>query len=147
MKLITRDRPAMNFPVLSTFFDDFFRDDKNFFPSWKNGAQLPAVNVSEKDDSFELEVAAPGLKKSDFNIEVKDGVMTVSSEVQSEKEEKEENYTRKEFSYTAFSRSFWLPQGVKEDNIKATYKEGILTVVIPKLEVKAVPPPKKVKIS
>jgi HSP20 family protein len=102
-------------------FDDFFRKD------W-----IPAVNVSETDKSYDIELAAPGLKKEDFHIKVENGVLTISSEKKTEKETKEKNYTRKEFNYSSFSRSFTLPENVKEDGIKASYDNGLLKLNVVK---------------
>lgn len=104
------------------FFDhDFFRKDL-----------FPAVNVEETDNAFALEMAVPGLKKEDFRIEVENGVLTVSGESKQEKEEKDKKYTRKEFSYSSFSRSFTLPENTSEEDITAAYNDGILKLTIAK---------------
>lgn len=93
---------------------------------------VPAVNVRETDKAFEVEVAAPGLTKKDFKITAENGLLTISSERNEEREEKEKDYTRKEFSYSAFSRSFSLPENINEDDIKARYEDGILKLDISK---------------
>ncbi|MBT8219766.1 MAG: Hsp20/alpha crystallin family protein [Bacteroidia bacterium] len=119
------------FPTVSSAFEPFF----NFDSPWdKFNFEMnnPAVNITDTDKEFMMEVAAPGMKKSDFDIEVDNHVLTISSEEESSTETKEENYTRKEFSYSSFRRSFTLPENVLEDKIKATYKDGILKVHIPK---------------
>ncbi|MGQ7871180.1 Hsp20/alpha crystallin family protein [Sunxiuqinia sp. sy24] len=118
------------------FFDDFF--GRNFWndvfdkPEWNSN---PAVNVYEKKDDFEIEVAAPGLDKKDFHIDLKDNVLTVSSEKQETKEEKDgEKIVFSEFNYSSFSRSFRLPEGVDANKIKATHKNGVLKIALPKRE-------------
>ena len=121
--------------------DDFFG------PDWMGGLAsvndtLPAVNIKENEEDFELELAIPGKKKEDFNVEVDNNVLTVSMETQQEDEQKEDNYTRREFSYTSFRRSFTLPETVNEDKINANYKDGILRFTLPKKE-EALPKPKR----
>ncbi|MBP6009854.1 MAG: Hsp20/alpha crystallin family protein [Bacteroidia bacterium] len=93
---------------------------------------MPAVNVKDGKDQYEIEVAAPGLKKEDFKIRVEHGILTISSEQKSEKESKEGEYTRREFNYQSFSRSFALPQDVKEEDIQASYADGILKLLVAK---------------
>ena len=133
MSLIKWKKRNGMFPSVSSVFDNFFDESANFFESWRNGSSLPSVNVKDGEKNYSLEVAAPGLSKKDFNIEVDKGVLTISSETKKEDKEETENYTRQEFSYSSFSRSFWLPEEVKEDDIQATYKDGILTVNVPKV--------------
>lgn len=95
-------------------------------------AQLPAVNINETEKEFQLEVAAPGMKKSDFNLEVENDLLTISAQREASSETKEDNFLRKEFSYQSFARSFHLPEGVVSDDIQAEYKDGILKLSIPK---------------
>lgn len=121
-----------------TLFDRFF--DNDLF-DWSNknfsltNTTLPSVNILEDDNSYEVEMAAPSLNKDDFKIELNNDVLTISSEKQTENETKEgQRYTRKEFSYQSFSRSFTLPDSVDSDKIKAKYENGILKVTIPKRE-------------
>lgn len=110
-----------------SWLSDFFDGDRYFDAEWLRRVTVPAVNVKETDNGFEIELAAPGMTKKDFNITVDNHVMTISSEKKEEKkEEKDTDYTRREFSYSSFSRSFTLPENVVEDDIKATYEEGIL---------------------
>ena len=96
----------------------------------------PAVNVKETDKAFILEVAAPGMKKDDINVVVEpNNILVISSETSDSKEEKEEGkYTRKEFTYSAFKRSFALPDNVQADSVDAQYNDGILLLTIPKME-------------
>ena len=114
--------------------DDFFSDGDWFKPAIK-GVSIPAVNVTESKNAFKLEVGAPGFKKNDFKIEVNNGYLTISGENKSEKEDKEDKITRREFSYNKFTRSFTLPENVKSDDISAKYEDGILWVTLPKSEV------------
>ena len=121
-------------PVVPTFFDTLF--GKDFFDYNLNNAMatLPAANIKETKDNFVLELAAPGMKKSDFKIEVNNNVLNISSEKENIKDESNEGFTRKEFSYHSFSRSFNLPQSVNKDSITASYTDGLLNVSIPKRE-------------
>jgi len=105
---------------------------------------LPAVNVRENDQEFTIEVAAPGMKKDDFNINLDNNQLTISSEIKSKSESKEGNYSRKEFSYQSFSRSFRLPVSLVDgDKISAKYDEGILCIRLPKKE-EAKPKPSRI---
>lgn len=122
---------------LPGLLDDFFTRDlfdwgtSNFSGG---GTTLPAVNVKETSDSFEVEMAAPGMNKDDFKVELNNNVLTISSEQKQEHEEKEgEKYSRKEFSYQSFQRSFHLSkEAVDADNIQAKYENGVLRLQIPK---------------
>lgn len=132
--------------VLNRFFD-------SEFDSWLNknysntNTTLPAVNIKETEDAYLLDFAAPGYKKEDFVIELNNDVLTVSSERKVEEEENDENFTKKEFSYESFTRSFNLPELVEGDKIKATYKNGILEIKIPKKEEAKPKPVKQIKVS
>ncbi len=135
------------FPSL---FDRFF--DTDVF-DWSNrhfsttNTTLPAVNIREDDDGYEVEMAAPGLEKKDFKIELNDNVLSISSEKQLENETKEgQQFTRREFSYQSFSRSFTLPNTVDNDKIKAKYDNGVLKVSIPKREEAKKKPVKQITI-
>lgn len=131
------------FPLVSkpanTLLDDFFsRDifdwtDRNFTTL---GSNLPSANLRETENKLIVELAAPGLKKEDFKVEIDNNTLLISSEKQEEKEEsrKKENFVRKEFNYQSFYRSFYLPDYVDENKIEAVYKDGILNVTIPKKE-------------
>ncbi len=118
-----------------------------FKPDWFGGMEnltsnVPAVNIKENEKDYELELAVPGHKKDDFNIEVDKDVLTVSLEVKSEETEKTENYTRREFSLNSFKRAFTLPESIDSDKIDATYVDGILKFTLPKKE-EALPKPKR----
>lgn len=127
------------FPTVNTIFDDFFSKDifdwtdKNFASL---GSSLPSVNLKESDDKLEVDLAAPGMKKEDFKVEIDNNVLMISSEKSEEKEEtrKKDNYVRKEFNYQSFCRSFSLPDSIDENKVEAKYKDGILHVAIEKKE-------------
>jgi len=127
--------------IVSGFFDTEFND---FF-----GKRVcdPSANILEKTDGFELEIAAPGFKKEDFKINLENAVLTISTEVEDEKKEEGKNYTRKEFYYGSFSRSFTLPKSVDSDKIKADYDHGILRIDLPKKAEAKLDIRKEIKIS
>jgi HSP20 family protein len=121
------------------FNDDFFTRDLFNWGLTNNsntGTTIPAVNIKESPNAFEVEMAAPGMTKKDFKIELDSNVLTITSEKNVEHEEKEgEKYSRKEFSYQSFQRTFTLPKEVvDEDKIEAKYENGVLYLVIPKKE-------------
>ncbi|WP_428741013.1 Hsp20/alpha crystallin family protein [Tenacibaculum sp.] len=124
-----------------------FNDKRGLFPLWTNeglrnffntdffeeNSLMPAMNVKEQDDNFEIEFAAPGFSKKDFEITIDNNVLNVSGEKKHEAEEKEENYTRKEFSYNSFKRSLSLPESINTDqDVKAIYENGILKLNLQK---------------
>jgi HSP20 family protein len=120
-----------------TAFDDFFKPWNEWFGNggrWTKELSVPAVNITETDNEFSITVAAPGLKKSDFNIDVEGNMLTISSEKEESKEEKDALYTRKEYNYSSFSRSFTLPEEVNKEKIEATYEDGVLKLALPKKE-------------
>jgi len=122
------------FPAVPNLFDDFFRDWSitNFSDT---NTTLPAVNIKEDDNGFSIEVAAPGMDKKDFDINFDNDLLTISSEKNIDNEEKGDNYTRKEYSYQSFTRSFRIPENtVDSDKITASYKNGELLISIPKKE-------------
>jgi len=131
-------------------FNRFFDTE---FDSWLNknysntNTTLPAVNIKETDDAYLLDFAAPGYKKEDFIIELNNDVLTVSSEKKVENVEEDDKFSKKEFSYQSFTRSFNLPELVEGDKIKATYKNGILEVKIPKKEEAKPKPVRQIKVS
>ena len=105
------------------------------------------MNVREDDKNFTLEVAIPGIDKKDLKIDVNEDVLTISSESKSESEENKNGYKRKEFSYSAFSRSFYVPENVNREKIEANYKDGILTIALPKQEEEKNKITRKIEIS
>lgn len=132
-------KPNSYSPLVSSLFEDVLsRDimdwsDKNFSTM---GSSLPSVNLKETDKKIEVELAAPGLKKEDFKVQIDNNILSISSEKEEEKEEtrKKGNYYRKEFNYQSFCRTFSLPDYADENNINANYKDGILHVEIAKKE-------------
>lgn len=134
---------------LPSFADNFFGDDflSGIFGQ-STGVSKPAVNIKEGKDSFKIEVAAPGLSKKDFKIDIDNDLLTISSEKKEENQEKDgEKYMRREFSYCSFRRSFSLPETVDSDKIKASHKDGVLEITIPKREEAKVKPPRSIDIS
>lgn len=150
MSLIKRN--SWLFPDMPTFFNDFITKDL-----WDWGVNnnsltnttIPAINVRETNDNFEVEVAAPGMQKNDFKVELDGNMLTVRSERQDQREEKEnEKYTRREFSYQSFQRTFQLQKDVvDEEKIQAKYENGLLHLIIPKKEQAKQRPPKMIEIS
>lgn len=136
MSIIKRNNVVFPAFVNEILRPDWFGGIDNF----QNG--LPPVNVKENEKDFELELAAPGRKKEDFNVEIDNGLMTISAEQKSEDTSSDENYTRREFSYTSFKRSFSLPKTINADQINASYEDGVLKFVLPKRE-EALPKPKR----
>jgi len=130
-----------------SWVDDLF--NAPLFPGFAGRAWVnsPAVNVRETHDSYELEVAAPGLTKKDFEVSVDNGLLTISAKKESQKEENNVSYTRREFSYSSFSRTFTLPEGVKQDDIEANYENGILHITLPKTEEAKGKSPRTIRIS
>jgi HSP20 family protein len=118
------------------FVNSWLRDLSNDFFTTEStsSGDIPAVNVIEDEKQFLLHLAVPGMKKEDFKINLENQVLTISNEEKQEKEEKKDNYTRREFYFNCFSRSFMLPKIVVADQIKADYKDGILMISLPKDE-------------
>jgi HSP20 family protein len=143
IKFNNRNRlfPSWNNDSLKSFLsnDEFFKND--FF---EEDSLMPAMNVKEHDDDFEIEFAAPGFSKNDFEVTINDHMLNVCGEKKQEREEKDDDYTRKEFSYNSFRRSLTLPKSVNtEQDVKAIYKNGILKLNLHKKE-EAKEQPKKV---
>ncbi|MEJ2162606.1 MAG: Hsp20/alpha crystallin family protein [Robiginitalea sp.] len=144
-------------PFGNLMTQDFFDLDK-FFDNrmWKSGLMEtdfwngktvePAMNIKETEDYFEIELAAPGFTNKDFNVTIEDGYLNISAEKELSKEEKEDEYTRREFNYTAFERSLMLPESVKEEEIKAKYDDGILRFRLLKKEEAKKRPPKVIEV-
>ena len=152
MKTLVRTNGNL-FPAIPSLLNDLFTDDwfDSSLANWKSsGTTLPAVNVRETNDDFRIEVAAPGMKRDDFKVELDNNVLIISSQREDSREEKDNNddYTRREFSYQSFQRSFTLPEGkVEGDKIAASYVDGILKVTVPKREEAKLKPAKQIAIS
>jgi HSP20 family protein len=126
----------------------FIKPDR-FRSLFSDGADysVPAVNIKESESHFEIEIAAPGQKKEDFRIVLEKNMLTISTENKSQNEDKEGRYTRREFGYSAFSRSFIIPDDVDQDKIKANHNNGILQVELPKMKKEKSPEGKTIQIS
>ena len=151
MKSLVKSNGSL-FPTIPSLFDDFLTRDwlDSSLANWRvTGATLPAVNVMETNDDFRIEVAAPGMRRNDFKVELDNNILTISSEREDKSEEKDSNgnYTRREFSYQSFQRSFTLPENkVLGDKITARYVDGILHVTVPKSEDAKVKPAKEIAV-
>jgi HSP20 family protein len=134
--------------LFPSLFNEFLnRDMFDLANTSFNDSSLPAVNIKETKDDFLVEVAAPGMNKDDFNIEIDNGLLIISTE----KEERNEDisdgeFTRREFSYQSFKRSFTLPKTIYEDKVKANYKDGVLMITLPKREEAKEKPKRMIKI-
>ncbi len=126
----TVNTDAVN-PFVNNVFDSLFTDS---FISDRLVTRVPAVNITETDAAFELELAAPGLQKEDFKISVDKNLITISADKQTGEGDKTKSYSKREFNYSSFSRSFTLPDVVNYNNIEANYAEGVLLVRIGKKE-------------
>ena len=150
MTLVKTNGNLLN--AFPTLFDDFLHRDlfnwdrTNYAAS---GATVPAVNIKENPDSFEVEMAAPGMKKDDFQVELDGNLLTITSEQRNESVENDENtYSRKEFSYQSFQRSFTLPKDVVDvDKIDAKYVDGVLKLIVPKKEEAKQKLPRRIQIN
>jgi HSP20 family protein len=141
-------RKNTSIPSLSSWVDDLFEGSlgTGFLSNFNTGMTLPAVNIKENKDEYFLEIAVPGMKKSDFVIDVDNKILSISSETKTEHEEKDETYTRREFGYSSFKRTFTLPDTVESDKIKAQYKDGILMIHLPKREEAKEKPAKRINV-
>ncbi len=121
---------------LPSVFDDFFKPWNEWFDGGKAGSVLtvPAVNVTENAENYMVSLAVPGVNKNDLKIDVDGNMITISSETEVEKEEKDEKYTRKEYNYNSFSRTFTIPEDVRADSIQARYDNGVLNVTLPRIK-------------
>jgi HSP20 family protein len=134
--------------VWPSLVDEYFKGDilPGFFDV-ESRLTLPAVNITEGKEEYRIDVAAPGLNKEDFKVTLENNVLTVTSEKEEKQEENNDKVMRKEFSYCTFSRSFSLPQTVNAEKIRATHKDGILQVIVPKREEAREKPSREIKIS
>jgi HSP20 family protein len=122
---------------IPTVFDDLFKPWNEWFDNVGISARtinVPAVNITERKDKYEVSLAAPGMKKDDFKIDIDGNMLSISSEKEEKNEEKDKNFSRKEYNYSSFSRSFYLPEEVNQDKIEAKYEEGVLKISLPRKE-------------
>lgn len=120
---------------LTTIFDDFFNTSIADIVGTDFTTNQPSVNIVEEDNRYLLEVAVPGLEKADFNLEVdKDQLIISATKSEEQKEEKEGKFTRREFNFSSFKRSFYMPKTVDKTSVDASYNDGILSIVLNKTE-------------
>lgn len=113
--------------VFESIFNDTFLTDRMV-------SRVPAVNVSETDAEYHIELAAPGLKKEDFKVDLTENVLTISAEKKTEQTESDKKYNKREYSYTSFVRSFALPESINDEHIEAEYTDGVLKIIVAKKE-------------
>lgn len=132
---LVKFNPEKKNNVLMPGFNDIFESvlEDTFF-SGRRVSNLPSVNIADSPDAYQIELAAPGLRKEDFKVSVERDMLTISTEKKSERHQGEVSYTRKEFSYSAFTRAFTLPESADVDRIEASYVDGILKLTLPKKE-------------
>ena len=132
MALVKYNPGVKNFrnESVSSLLDQFFND--SFETGFRGMKFNPQVDISETDKVFEIEVAVPGMQKSDFKIDINKDQLIISGERKRKDEKTEKNYHSVETSYGSFSRTFYLPENIKEDKIEATYEDGILNIILPK---------------
>lgn len=129
--------PTISRPVGFPVFDEFFKPLNEWFERsafFGKTITVPPVNIMEKENSYELVLAAPGMKKEDFNLAFDGTMLTISSVQEESKEKKEQTFTRREFNFFTFSRSFTLPEDVKAELIEAKYEDGLLKIILPRKE-------------
>ena len=135
MLTVKPENGRVQVPGFSNLLGNIFESE---IPTFLNNEWLknvsPSVNIKDTKDAYNIEVAAPGFAKENFNVKVEEGILTISAEENDEKLEEGERFTRKEFAYTSFKRSFTLPKTIVADKIAATYEAGILKVSLPKVE-------------
>lgn len=139
-------------PSLSTpsIFNDLFKPWNEWFDNSGNllgrTLSVPAVNITEQPEAYKVSMAVPGMKKDDFRIDVDGNILTISCEKEGNKEEKNEKYTRKEYNYSSFSRSFTLPEEVSQEKIEARYEDGVLKLVLPRMDMAKKVSTKKIEV-
>ena len=154
MTQLIKKRRNGNGSLFPSLRDDFFGGgllsprlfdfDEDFFT---RRISSPLANITETNKEFKVDLSVPGMKRSDFKVDVDNGILTISSEKEEEKNETDKNYCSCEFSYSSFSRSFTLPDNVDENNINAKYDNGMLEITIPKKEISVAKPKKEIAIA
>ena len=144
----TPNRSTSN-PIWSSWIDDIFNHElpSVFSQNFNTGMSLPMVNIKETEDAYFVEMAVPGLRKSDFQINLDNQILSIATEMEEENGQKEGNYTRREFGYSSFKRIFSLPETVDDGKIEAKYNEGILSIHLPKKEEAKQKPARSIEIS
>ncbi|MEW2921225.1 Hsp20/alpha crystallin family protein [Muricauda sp. ANG21] len=140
---------SLTFPMWSSWIDELFNRElpSVFTSNFNSGLTLPKVNIRETKDSYYVDMAVPGLKKSDFTVDLDNQVLSISAETHENDLNNEDNHIRREFGYASFKRSFSLPETVNEDKIKAEYRDGILSINLPKKEEAIQKPARSIKIA
>lgn len=149
MSLVTFNRDRM-FPTFGSLMDDFFNTELGHWRTNNFSATnttLPAVNIREDADGFTVEMAAPGMEKADFKVNLEHNLLTIASERKEEHEEEDQKYSRREFAYRSFQRAFTLPDSADSEKIEASYENGVLMVRIPKKEEAKPLPPRQIEIA
>ena len=146
MTLVKFKKPRL--PWYDSMFTDLLGSDRLLTNDFMlENKWIPAMNVKETEDHFEIEMAAPGFNKKDFDISIENGLLKISAENSEEVKEEEGDYTRKEFNYNSFLRSFTLPENVNEEEmIDATYKRGILKLVLNKVQLDEITPKRVIEV-
>lgn len=137
----------INRSYVPAYWDDYFND--KFFNQVNSAnckVNSPAVNISEDEKGFTIELAAPGISRKEFNLEIENDVLTISTEKKESKEEDRPNFLRREFNYKAFKRSFQLPESIDQENIKASHDAGILKLTLPKKEEEVQKAPRQIEV-
>jgi len=142
MALIKYNQPSTD--LLSRRFNDIIDEFFNDTSEYRSNGFVPSVDISETEKQFEISAQLPGMEKDDINIDLENGRLTISGERELKKEKDGKNYHRVETQFGKFSRSFYLPDSVDEDTIKANYKDGVLNITIDKNEEKV---KKQIKVS
>ena len=148
MTLIKWNQPA-KLTGRRNWVENFFTETDDFFRNmdFDKSNDVPAVNVREEEKNFFIEVAAPGMKKDDFKVELDNGILLISAKTEENKFQKEEGFVRREFNYRNFQRSFWLPEMVSPENIIAHYDQGVLTLTLPKINTPSISKTKMIQVS
>ena len=136
-KIGNKSRGSFNqFPNFDGLLNDLFTDEMSdaFRSNYNKGITLPKVNIQEIEEAFKVDMAVPGFKKSDFSVSIDKDELVISAKIKDGEEKKENQFTRREFGYASFQRTFVLPEIVDGDKIEAKYKDGILSVELPKKE-------------
>jgi HSP20 family protein len=147
MAIIKWNRENDNLPVFSNLWDNFLNRDLDDFYFNSNMLRTPSVNIIEGKEDFSIEVAAPGMQKKDFSVNIDHNLLTIEARKESKEESKDERYTRREFNYNTFRRSFTLPESIIQEKIDAKYNDGILRIILPKKEEAKVKPSREIAIA
>jgi len=131
MNLVKQENRNVLSPGFNDMFESFFNDS---FISDRMTSRVPAVNICETEDGYHIELAAPGLTKEDFKINLEKHMLNISAEKRTEQTQNDKKYNRKEYSYSSFTRSFALPDTADDENINAEYNNGILDIKVAKKE-------------